>query len=67
MTKTMKKIYDSMEKGRFYTLDELVAIHSTLDRKVVKCNTGMLLYTGAIEKIVDLEIKQAFYRKPLTN
>ena len=65
MTEIMKKIYDSMEKGRLYTLDELTAINSTLEKKVVKVNTGVLLYTGVIEKIIDLEIKQNFYRKPI--
>ena len=67
MKEIMEKIYNSMEKGRFYTLDELYTIHSTLEKKIVKVNVGLLLYQGIIEKIIDLEIKQEFYRKPLTN
>lgn len=67
MKEIMEKIYNSMEKGRFYTLDELATIHSTLEKKIVKVNVGLLLYQGVIEKIIDLEIKQDFYRKPLTN
>ena len=67
MKEIMEKIYNSMEKGRFYTLDELAIIHSTLEKKIVKVNVGLLLYQGIIEKIIDLEIKQDFYRKPLTN
>ena len=67
MEEIMEKIYNSMEKGRFYTLDELAIIHSTLEKKIVKVNVGLLLYQGIIEKIIDLEIKQDFYRKPLTN
>ena len=65
MPEIMEKIYDSMEKGRFYTLDELYTIHSTLEKKIVKVNVGILLYQGFIEKIIDLEIKQNFYRKPI--
>ena len=67
MKEIMEKIYNSMEKGRLYTLDELTIIHSTLEKKIVKVNVGLLLYQGVIEKIIDLEIKQDFYRKPLTN
>ena len=67
MKEIMEKIYNSMEKGKFYTLDELAIIHSTLEKKIVKVNVGLLLYQGFIEKIIDLEIKQDFYRKPLTN
>ena len=65
MTERMKKIYNSMEKGKFYTLNELFTIHSTLDNKIVKGTVGLLLYQGFIEKIIDLEIKQDFYRKPI--
>ena len=65
MKEIMEKIYNSMEKGRFYTLDELYTIHSTLEKKIVKVNVGLLLYQGIIEKIIDLEIKQNFYRKPI--
>ena len=65
MPEIMEKIYDSMEKGRFYTLDELYTIHSTLEKKIVKVNVGILLYQGFIEKIIDLEIKQNFFRKPI--
>ena len=65
MKEIMEKIYNSMEKGRFYTLDELAIIHSTLEKKIVKVNVGILLYQGFIEKIIDLEIKQNFYRKPI--
>ena len=65
MKEIMEKIYNSMEKGRFYTLDELYTIHSTLEKKIVKVNVGILLYQGFIEKIIDLEIKQNFYRKPI--
>ena len=67
MKEIMEKIYNSMEEGRFYTLDELATIHSTLEKKIVKVNVALLLYQGIIEKIIDLEVKQDFYRKPLTN
>jgi hypothetical protein len=65
MPEIMKRIYNSMETGKFYTLNELATIHATLERKIVKVNVALLLYQGVIEKIIDLEIKQEFYRKPI--